>query len=250
MSWPEIYPRDMEKALLSNDAKDYPFVFKCGNPECQRGPTAHRTHEDAGRVMQHHKETQCPQKISVHHGKGITEELKEKMVGILDNIWSELDAATSAVMSEKPDTDPAADPEAWKVYNEKRGNARGLAMAIFHLSTPFYETATDVAKLAVKRHKAKVAGEEMPATPGIGGTNSPELIAAREGAHKKEQAEKPAAKKAAPKKATPKGELDESQKEAIITGIKAKLPHASLAKLYKIDESVVAEIAASLQATA
>jgi hypothetical protein len=158
-------------------------------------------------------------------------------------LWEELDAATAAVMEGAEQSKVDNSIEFQKTFNEKRGNARGLATAIFHMGTPFWETSTDVAKHAVKRYRACVAGDPLPDTLGVDGYN-PHLAIARskeltEAAKKQEKVAAttaPAVSKAKPK-------LSEDQLTALMTGIQGGLPHVSLAKLYKVDISYIQELA-------
>ena len=235
--WPEIFPRDLDKPLISRDAPDYPWIYKCGHPECQRGPTAHKTREDADKLRVQHVRTQCPQ-IAITTEKVLT--MAEETLHA--KVWAELDAATAAVMDGREQAKVDNTIEFQKAYNEKRGNARGLATAIFHMGTPFWETSTDVAKHAVARYKARAAGEPLPDTLGVDGYN-PHLALAR--SKEAVPAKNPAKATAAPTPAVtkPKAKLSEDQLRDLMTGIQGGLPHVSLAKLYKVDVSYVQELA-------
>ncbi|ANA87309.1 hypothetical protein SEA_GIBBLES_72 [Gordonia phage Gibbles] len=54
-------------------------------------------------------------------------------------------------------------------YVGKTSVGRGLAEALVIICTPAFENSDQVVRLAVKRYKAKVAGEELPDTPGFMG---------------------------------------------------------------------------------
>lgn len=54
-------------------------------------------------------------------------------------------------------------------YVTKTSIGRGLAESLVIMCTPAFETSDQVVALAVKRYQAKLAGEEMPATPGFMG---------------------------------------------------------------------------------
>lgn len=169
--WPEVYPRDERDAaenrkLIPRDAAQYPWIFKCGHPDCH-WTTAHKTQEGAHRERTRHQAESCPLTGNVRGGTG-------SMASITTKIWEHLDAATVVVMEGKPADN--ADPSDWEKFYKAQGNARGLSMAIFELTTPEFEDSTAVVKHAVKRYKAAKAGEELPPTPGINtGTNSPHL---------------------------------------------------------------------------
>lgn len=75
-------------------------------------------------------------------------------------LWDLMDDATERFMGipkEERDT-----PEALKAA----GEARGLADALTVMCSPYLDEKNAAAKLAIKRMKAKQAGEDMPPTPG------------------------------------------------------------------------------------
>ena len=54
-------------------------------------------------------------------------------------------------------------------YVTKTSIGRGIAESLVIICTPAFETSDQVVALAAKRYQAKVAGEEMPETPGFMG---------------------------------------------------------------------------------
>ena len=176
---------------------------------------------------------------------------------IIEKLWVHLDEATSVVMAslEKKKGGPAAWTDAdERIFNESRGHARGLSIAIHELTSPGYADATAVAKHAVARHKAAIAQEEMPATVGIGGYN-PHLTEARS------KAATATAKKATAKAGTTTAAASEDQplflsiknkggkylSENDINSIKmglGSIPEESLANVYKITLEDIAKIKA------
>lgn len=74
---------------------------------------------------------------------------------LLDKMWTELDAATDAVMRITPETDPEA-------AGRLKGLARGLATAIFITSVPHFHSADAVVSCAVARHGEGTADGRAP----------------------------------------------------------------------------------------
>ncbi|ADD80850.1 gp064 [Rhodococcus phage ReqiDocB7] len=242
--WPDIYPRDMDNSLvIKAELERNPWVFKCGTHGCHWN-TAHPTREKAAEVRDKHLKSSCP----------LTGESREKVsMTIISRLWSHMDAAVKDVVEGKPGDDATADDH--KVWNEKRGAARAFAVALFEMVKPEVESSDEIAKFAMKRYKAIVAGEEVPMPPGTKGQmGSDNLAVQRDKALRNEQKER--AKKAPAKKAEPKPQassngnhgLDETQLVSIRRGIGAKLPFPSLAKVYKVDVSVIEQIAAEVAA--
>lgn len=75
-------------------------------------------------------------------------------------LWDLLDDATERFMGIPKDERNT--PEALKAA----GEARGLSNALTVMCSPYLDEPNAAAKLAIRRMKAKQAGEEMPPTPG------------------------------------------------------------------------------------
>lgn len=247
--WPEIFPREPNKLVSKAEQEAYPWIFQCGTPKCY-WRTAHKTKEHAQQTKEKHtcgQENRKMAKPDSNHSVPLG-------ASIIEKIWAHLDEATKIVMESV--AKKKSDPTEWsdsseRTFNEARGNARGLSVAIFEMSVPGYATADEVAKHAVARYKAIAAGEELPPTVGINNYN-PHLDAARA----KVKASTPA--KPAPTSegtATSNGPairnkhgkvLSEADLTAIKHGIGAGLPDASLAGVYKITVEDVVKIKASM----
>lgn len=75
---------------------------------------------------------------------------------ILDQLWTELDSATDAVMHINPDTDK-------EVAGKLKGFARGIATAVHVMSTPHFHSVNAVVSCAVERHRNGAADGKAPA---------------------------------------------------------------------------------------
>ena len=176
---------------------------------------------------------------------------------IHERLWVHLDEFTEGIMvkiKEKKETDALQWGEAdERALDQAKFNARGLAIAVYELGHPGYESPDAVVKLAAARYKAKQAGEEMPPTVGIDGHN-PHLDKARSKAmtaEAKASASTPAAiatveesptgliitKKGG--KVLAPGEIDQLK-----LGLKNGLDKGTLAQVYKITLDDIEKIAA------
>lgn len=83
--------------------------------------------------------------------------MSSQVVGpsLLDKMWTELDAATDAVMRITADTDPEA-------AGRLKGLARGLAVAIHITSAPHFHSADAVVSCAVTRFQNGTADGMAP----------------------------------------------------------------------------------------
>jgi len=251
--WPEIYPREHSNLISKEEQEKYPWIFKCGAKGCH-WTTAHQTKEKAQATKEKHTCGQELRQMPRSNGEDLHTGYQGK--SIVERIWEHLDEATKVVMESVADKKAGTpfDEDKEKAFNEARGNARGLAIAIFEYAhgTGFFDSSTDVATLAVARYKAKVKGEEPPQTPGLNGFN-PHLDAERNRIRTREKAESaqrtsaPAdtvSSTSGPEIKNKRGKaLSETDIEAIKKGLGANLPHASLANVYKITEDQVKQIA-------
>lgn len=169
-------------------------------------------------------------------------------------LWELLDDATDRFMGIPKDQRQT--PEALKAA----GEARGLSNAIHVMCQPHYEDGTAVAKLAIKRMKARQAGTEMPATPGdMTDAESQEAIKVK---HEETKAKAAPAKKAAPKKAAPQKQedeglpaaskvdveyasLSEQQIKQISNGLRCNFEASKLAELYKVSVETIERVGAA-----
>lgn len=183
---------------------------------------------------------------------------------IVERIWGHLDEATKVVMETRAKQKAGAtlDQSEEKIFNEARGNARGLAIAIFEYSegTNFFENTDAVAKLAVARYTATKKGEDLPPTPGIGDCNPHrDLTVAKIREREAAEAElrgtpAPAAKKdiTVPDDGQFRNKTGKALTEADINGIlqgaKVGLPAESLMKVYKMTRETYDKIVATVSA--
>lgn len=239
MAWPEIFPDDTPGREK--------FCYECSVPGCT-WKTWHRTMPGAYKERKRHEEVSCPYTEGIGMAQGPT--LHEKL-------WEELDSACAVVMDGKPEgyakdagvSAATCDPYEARKYDEARGNARGLAIAICHMGTPFWTDATEVSKHAVKRFNAKKAGEEMPPTLGVGGYN-PHLQDDRKKVKAKETEAliKEATTKRSPAKKAAGKPITDEVKATIAAAISGGIPAASVAKLYNISTEEVEQIVAAAAA--
>lgn len=163
---------------------------------------------------------------------------------IIEKFWVLLDDATKVVM-ESVAKRKAGEEVDEKTFNEARGNARGISNCIFVMSG-YYETSDAVAKHALARYRAVVAGEELPPTVGVNGYN-PHIDAERN--RTKSKPAKPEPKPPAEGEIRNKqGKvLTEGDMTGLINGLKAGLPVTSMAAVYKLTPGQVEQVKASLK---
>lgn len=77
---------------------------------------------------------------------------------LLDKVWREMDVATEAAMGAHQN---GGDP---KVVGKLLGQARGLAIAIYIMSNPHFDSPDSVASCAVARWKNGTADGKAPST--------------------------------------------------------------------------------------
>lgn len=232
MTWPEVYPATRHEVAGGK----LPWKYECS--ECT-WLTYHTNEASGHNEARRHRLNTCPYDEGNGHGED------GFILTLHDNLWQELDKATAKVMSGKPEgymkdgMESTCDPNEARSYDEARGNARGLAIAIFHMGTPFWEDANKVAVHAVKRYKAQLAGEEMPQTLGLNGFN-PHLQDEADKVRNKAPAKKAApAKAAAPAPASGSLGLDDGQVETIKAALASGLPVKSIAGVYKVTEAQI-----------
>lgn len=171
---------------------------------------------------------------------------------LTSQLWKLLDDATDRFMGIPKEERQT--PDALKAA----GEARGLSNAIHVMCQPHYEDGTAVAKLAIKRMKARQAGEDMPPTPGdMTDAEAQEAIKTKHEETKAKAA--PAAKKAA-KKAAPGEEvlgatttdldkelasLSEQQVKQIKNGLRCGFEEAKLAEIYKVSAAAIQRVGAA-----
>ena len=239
-NWPEVYPRPESKFNNQEECARRPWIFQCGAKNCGWS-TAHPTQGHANETRVRHQANTCPLGKS-HEPREPLPPLPERIdMTIIEKIWKYLDNATGYVM-DNVGTKDSMNLEELVKFNEARGNARGLSVALYELSVPGYPDSTAVAKHAVARYRAREAGTELPPTVGIEGYN-PHLDVAR-------SKQETATVKSAPAKKKSKSvgnQLTDEQKIAVTGGIKADLPLDTLAKVYKVDVAVVEALAAEIK---
>lgn len=123
-------------------------LFECDKPNCYRRLTFNSP-EEVERERQNHK---CPywggeSKVSW----SVTKTLVQQMWDLLDDVTNEL-----------MDADDTKEKDFYK------SRARGIAECIAIFMKPFFETADDIVREAVRRRKARVDGDTEYETPGIG----------------------------------------------------------------------------------
>lgn len=165
-------------------------------------------------------------------------------------LWAELDASTDRFMGVPKEERQT--PDALKAA----GEARGLSKAIHIMCSPHYEDSTAVAKHAIKRFKAREAGQDMPSTPGDMSdaeaqqatvAKHEEVKAKAKAAPKKQKAEP--AKEAAPESAPATQDDDairvevaglrEQQIKQITNGLRCDFQPSKLADLFKVSEDAI-----------
>lgn len=163
-------------------------------------------------------------------------------------LWDLLDDATERFMGipkEERDT-----PEALKAA----GEARGLSDAVTVMVSPYLDEKNAAAKLAIKRLKAKQAGEDMPPTPGyMSSAEALDHVRIRNEearAEAKSSAKKVMAGRAEAMAPTGSTELTEDEKVSmallgapklgqIQNGIKLEFGNQKLADLYDVSINVI-----------
>lgn len=174
---------------------------------------------------------------------------------LTSQLWELLDDSTNRFMG-IPKEDRQT-PDALKAA----GEARGLSKAIHVMCQPHYEDSTAVAKHAVKRFKASVAGEDMPPTPGD--MTIEEAQVATVAKNEETKAKAAVARSAPTKAATPTGaaaeesgtesdvtiemaKLNESQVKQIANGLSCDFEPSKLAELYKVSTETVEHIGVTM----
>lgn len=172
---------------------------------------------------------------------------------LTSQLWKLLDEATDRFMGIPKEERQT--PAALKAA----GEARGLSNAIHVMCQPHYEDGTAVAKLAIKRMKARQAGEDMPPTPGdMDEAESAEAIKTK---HEETKAKATNAKKAEPKQAAPGAgpaaeqagatttdldeelaSLSEQQTKQIKNGLRCGFEAGKLAELYKVSVAAIERV--------
>ena len=124
------------------------YLFECDKPNCYRRFTLNSP-EEVERERENHK---CPywggeSKVSW----SVTKTLVQQMWDLLDDVMNELMDATD---------------EKEKDFYKSRARAIAECIAIF--MKPFFDTADEIAREAVRRHKARQDGDTEYETAGIG----------------------------------------------------------------------------------
>lgn len=218
----EVFQRSEENKLLPSDVDKFPWVFVCSNTNCH-WRTAHRSEQTALAMMMKHHTESCPLTGNTHRGERFYD-----LMSIIEALWKELDDSMAVLMAGKPD----AGTHAYEEYLVTKGQAQGLAIAIYSMSRPHFEDVKAVAKWAGKRYKMNKKEIEREPTPGCDGYN-PMPLSTRE-VNK--------LNKAASTAKLPARKVDGTKLEIIKNGLKANLPIHSLAKLVKLTEEQVLSI--------
>jgi len=208
------------------NAKLLDWIFDCSAQGCA-WRTAHRTKAIAEKERDRHKNISCPYEM-----KGIEGRMPLGKQ-FIEKLWDELDEVTKYLMEniDFSSTDKVTE------YTLKKGQARGLAIAIQLASNPFFNTPKEVAAWAVKRYRMYTGEREAEPTPGVRGYNPSHIIAA--GAPKIETTKR-TIRKASASKAPP----NSSEIETLEGGIEAGFDDATLMRIVK---SATPELLAELR---
>lgn len=234
----DIYHRDMSVALLQRDAGQYPFIFKCEQPECN-WHTAHASWGQAANTRLIHRAGTCPldgrSKIA-KNGVAVGSSIIEKF-------WNDLDKVT-VVLVGTPEGQRATEE-----YRVARGQAQGIAQCIWHISQPHFETVMDVKKWAMRRYKMEhTEGFEFAPTPGVEGYNPP--VPANVQMQPSSPAKRPAAKRAAPAASGTEelASMPDDKKLLATNAIKAGFPKDKILTLAKISGAAFDALQAEVNA--
>lgn len=171
-------------------------------------------------------------------------------MSLTGELWALLDGATDRFMG-IPKEDRQT-PDALKAA----GEARGLSNAIHVMCKPHYEDGTAVAKLAIKRMKARQAGEDMPPTPGdMSDAEAQQATVAKHEETKAKAKVAPKEQQARPaEEAAPSGTpaavdddavrvevagLREQQVKQITNGLRCDFEPSKLAELFKVSQDAI-----------
>lgn len=214
--------------------------YECWRPACEYYVDA-STEVVARTIKAMHERFTCP----TYNGEVVTtpntrlENSHPGLTGktITQQLWSMLDGATRRVKEWD-----AEDTEANRSELDKaRGEARGIAQAIVILSVPYYESANDVVKEAVRRYKQSRDEVPFQDTPGVDGYNpAPVDHQAHLGQGRTVNEAKLPVKPAF----TGGKKLEPKQIKGIKNGMAAGFPPDMLAKSYGVSVDRVHEIAA------
>lgn len=238
-SWPDVYPRDLDKGLVPRDAHKYPWIFKCGTHGCF-WTTAHRTQEAAGKQRDRHIANDCPHTMPVRESKpdpikgteGETVTDKESATKML---WDRLVEETAVVVDGESGTD---------AYLEAQGAARATTYALHCLLMPAGGGEKEIKKLAYKYFKAQRAGTELPALIGVGGTRPSPTVKPTD--PDLTQHVKPTGNNGAAMGVVDLSKINATTLALITNGLKANFDPANIAKLAKVKADVVEAVRATL----
>ena len=91
---------------------------------------------------------------------------------LIENIWTELDRVTKAIMDQRPRfKNNEMTPDELEGYFKLQGQAQGLAISIQIISTPHFEDVTAVSKWSLKRYHMNAGRIDFMDTPGCKGYN-------------------------------------------------------------------------------
>lgn len=143
---------------------------------------------------------------------------------LLDKLWTELDAATDAVMRINTGTDP-------EVGGKLKGFARGLAVAIHTMSTPHFHSVDAVVSCAVVRQQNGTADGKAP-TP----IKPPPVDGRLSAGTDEDPIDVPAARK-------PGAKLTKEQESSIASALAGGLDVPTVAVMFSVTEEQVGALA-------
>lgn len=188
------------------------YLFACSEPHCFRRLTF-TSHEEALAEKENHK---CP------YWGGETKVAWSVTKTLVQQLWDKLDLSMDVIRD---------DTQADEVKHDEKVRARAIAECIAIFMPPFFTTANDVASEALRRHKAKQAGEEYE-TPGLGARRYEAAV----------RNDKPR-RVSVPQNQPTLGGLDDKSKTAIKFALESGFfTPEQLSKTYKVSVEVIHQI--------
>lgn len=230
-------PPHLKELFRKEDGK-YPWLVFCEEPNCWYRHAAKSQEEGQASLDKH----PCPYATPA---RGLLVSLTT-----VAKCWEKYDAAITELMEgnypplltgESEDADFRENPEKTRL----KGVCRGMAELLAELMTPHFKTPDEIVGEGVRRYKAKKAGEDNYETPGLGGLAFAKQRSMEwKDGHQSSATPKPKAPRAAPVSQAAKFKPEELKaiKAAKEMGM---MNEAELAKMYKVNVSVIEEIIAS-----
>jgi hypothetical protein len=224
IDWPEIFPT-VQVPMNNQKLK---WTFECGVEGCT-WITYHLGEEGAVRERQRHRNMTCP-----YFNPQKAEYMKDTLPP-MEAMWARLDEITAYLIENRSVQKAAGSPEEAEYYS-KRGEATGLAYAVWLVTSERFKEESDVAMWAAQRYKMNAGKVPYRQTPGC---RTPEQVERGEKIKRGEfvppllpTAPAPA-KKTAPKKKV-KGEITPANLSAL-KEMHGKFPKETIMGLLKID---------------